>query len=294
MVCEPAFDYGRDAGGVDARRRRAPRADATGAGVRRSACSPTWRSASRAAASAAGTILDGRRAGVTARCPGPTGSPVRPTSTKPMARIDATAGSGGAWLGSARIPDHRWRDPIQRSALAIKGLTYMPTGATVAALTTSLPETPGGERNWDYRYTWMRDTTFTLQALHWLEPRLGGRRVHAVRRRRRAERGRLAPDHVRHRRPPRPDRDDPRRAVRLRRAPVRYGSATAPRPAAERRLRRGARLDPAAHPSQPAPAPAAVADRRDRRPNAPSRSGGTPTRGSGRHAATRSTTSRRS
>ncbi len=84
------------------------------------------------------------------------------------AQLAATVRFWRAWLGRARIPDHRWRDPVQRSALAIKGLTYMPTGATVAALTTSLPETPGGERNWDYRFTWMRDTTFTLQALHYL------------------------------------------------------------------------------------------------------------------------------
>jgi GH15 family glucan-1,4-alpha-glucosidase len=83
-------------------------------------------------------------------------------------RLAATTRFWRSWLGRARIPDHRWRDPIQRSALAIKGLTYMPTGATVAALTTSLPETPGGERNWDYRYTWLRDSTFTLQALHYL------------------------------------------------------------------------------------------------------------------------------
>ncbi len=83
-------------------------------------------------------------------------------------RLTATTVYWRNWLGRARLPDHRWRDPIQRSALTIKGLTYMPTGATVAALTTSLPETPGGERNWDYRYTWMRDSTFTLQALHWL------------------------------------------------------------------------------------------------------------------------------
>jgi GH15 family glucan-1,4-alpha-glucosidase len=83
-------------------------------------------------------------------------------------RLAATAHFWRSWLSGARIPDHRWRDPIQRSALAIKGLTYMPTGATVAALTTSLPETPGGERNWDYRYTWLRDSTFTLQALHYL------------------------------------------------------------------------------------------------------------------------------
>jgi GH15 family glucan-1,4-alpha-glucosidase len=85
------------------------------------------------------------------------------------ARIDATVRYWRRWLARARVPDHMWRDPIERSALVIKGLTYMPTGATVAALTTSLPETPGGERNWDYRYCWMRDTTFTLQALHYLD-----------------------------------------------------------------------------------------------------------------------------
>jgi GH15 family glucan-1,4-alpha-glucosidase len=84
------------------------------------------------------------------------------------ARIDATVAFWRGWLARARIPDHPLRHPLERSALTIKGLTYMPTGATVAAPTTSLPETPGGERNWDYRFTWIRDTTFTLQALHYL------------------------------------------------------------------------------------------------------------------------------
>jgi alpha,alpha-trehalase len=84
------------------------------------------------------------------------------------ARLDATTRYWRGWLKGARLPDHRWGTAINRSALTVKGLTYMPTGATVAALTTSLPETPGGERNWDYRYTWLRDSTFTLQALHYL------------------------------------------------------------------------------------------------------------------------------
>jgi GH15 family glucan-1,4-alpha-glucosidase len=70
------------------------------------------------------------------------------------------------WLSVASIPDHRWRPFIERSALALKGLSYAPTGAIMAAGTTSLPETPGGERNWDYRYTWIRDTGFMLRALH--------------------------------------------------------------------------------------------------------------------------------
>jgi len=70
------------------------------------------------------------------------------------------------WLAEGTYPDHPWRYHLQRSALVLKGLTFMPTGALVAAPTTSLPETPQGERNWDYRYCWMRDASFTLWALH--------------------------------------------------------------------------------------------------------------------------------
>jgi GH15 family glucan-1,4-alpha-glucosidase len=72
------------------------------------------------------------------------------------------------WITQAEFPDHRWRIYLQRSALALKGLTYAPTGALLAAPTTSLPETPGGERNWDYRYAWIRDSTFALWGLYTL------------------------------------------------------------------------------------------------------------------------------
>jgi alpha,alpha-trehalase len=85
-----------------------------------------------------------------------------------LEQLEATTRFWRDWLGRAAIPDHEFGPLIQRSALTIKGLTYMPTGAAVAALTTSLPETPGGERNWDYRYTWIRDSTFLLRALHYL------------------------------------------------------------------------------------------------------------------------------
>jgi alpha,alpha-trehalase len=84
------------------------------------------------------------------------------------ARLTWTAHHWQHWLDRGEFPDHPWRSDLQRSALTLKGLTYAPTGAIVAAATTSLPETPGGERNWDYRYSWIRDSTFALWGLYTL------------------------------------------------------------------------------------------------------------------------------
>jgi GH15 family glucan-1,4-alpha-glucosidase len=83
-------------------------------------------------------------------------------------RLVYTADFWHDWLSRGEFPDHPWRTYLQRSALTLKGLTYAPTGAMVAAATTSLPETPGGLRNWDYRYSWIRDSTFMLWGLYTL------------------------------------------------------------------------------------------------------------------------------
>jgi GH15 family glucan-1,4-alpha-glucosidase len=166
LVCEPVFDYGRSPAEWKLLDDTSHSADATGAGV-------TIRLNTDMAVGIEGNRVRARHAlhaGERAFCALSWAEDLaEPSSVETAdAAVTRTVGFWRTWLDQARIPDHRWRDPIQRSALAIKGLTYMPTGATIAALTTSLPETPGGERNWDYRYTWMRDTTFTLQALHYL------------------------------------------------------------------------------------------------------------------------------
>ena len=166
LICEPAFDYGRTPAEWTLVEGGRNTADASGAGQ-------TIRLQTDLALGVEGNRARARHvlsAGDECYCAlsWAEGLAAPGDIAEASRRIDATTRFWRTWLGRARMPDHRWRDPIQRSALAIKGLTYMPTGATVAALTTSLPETPGGERNWDYRYTWMRDTTFTLQALHFL------------------------------------------------------------------------------------------------------------------------------
>ena len=164
LLCEPDFDYGRVLGEWSLL--GAHTADASGEGptVRLRSSMPLgaegWSGAGRH------TLHKGEQAFCSLSWAEELASPEDVDEAN--ARISETADYWRTWVSKARMPDHRFREAIQRSALTIKGLTYMPTGATVAALTTSLPETPGGERNWDYRFTWIRDSTFTLQALHYL------------------------------------------------------------------------------------------------------------------------------
>ena len=92
-----------------------------------------------------------------------------PEATAPEdvpARMEDTVEAWRSWGAEHDIYQGRHRDLVRHSALVLKGLTYRPTGAIVAAPTTSLPETVGGERNWDYRFSWIRDSSLTLEALY--------------------------------------------------------------------------------------------------------------------------------
>ena len=166
LVCEPVFDYGRAQAEwtlVDGSRNTA---DASGADVTIRLRTDMAVGIEGGRVRARHTLQQGERVFCSLSWAEGLSSPA--DFDDAASRLAATTSFWRKWLGAARFVDHSWRPIIQRSALTIKGLTYMPTGATVAALTTSLPETPGGERNWDYRYAWMRDSTFTLQALHYL------------------------------------------------------------------------------------------------------------------------------
>ncbi|HJQ72323.1 MAG TPA: glycoside hydrolase family 15 protein [Actinomycetota bacterium] len=111
------------------------------------------------------TMKEGDRAFVALSWTDPDPAPPRDVD-EAAERLDRTEDFWRDWLNQGKFPDHPMRGALQRSALVLKGLTYAPTGALLAAATTSLPEHPGGRRNWDYRFTWVRDSTFALWGLY--------------------------------------------------------------------------------------------------------------------------------
>jgi len=161
MECRPAFDY--------ARAGHETKIEEGGA---------TFESSSLALGLSAHTTLQADGGGIISRFSLNEGE----TAVFVLREINAGAGCGACvfeeeaemmfrntvsywrrWLSKCKYTG-RWREIVHRSALALKLLTFEPTGAIVAAPTTSLPEGIGGERNWDYRYTWIRDSAFTIYA----------------------------------------------------------------------------------------------------------------------------------
>ncbi|WP_182346573.1 glycoside hydrolase family 15 protein [Tomitella gaofuii] len=165
LVCDclPLFDYGRRVGAWSyAGETYGEARCAAGDG----AVSLTLTGSLRLEAGAARALARERlRAGESAFVALSWGGRAVDDTAEALRLIDGTAGLWRAWLRGGTIPDRPRRPLLERSVLTLKALTYAPTGAILAAATTSLPETPGGQRNWDYRYSWVRDSAFLLRSL---------------------------------------------------------------------------------------------------------------------------------
>jgi GH15 family glucan-1,4-alpha-glucosidase len=167
LDCEPVFDYGRESG----------QWEFVGDGYTQISCRAPKGAPQLTLTADMNLGFEGPRAiartlvkeGETRFCALSWGPEPPPTTfDDAYKRLVWTAHHWQHWLARGHFPDHPWRQYLERSALTLKGLQYEPTGALIAAPTTSLPETPGGERNWDYRYSWMRDSTFALWGLYTL------------------------------------------------------------------------------------------------------------------------------
>jgi GH15 family glucan-1,4-alpha-glucosidase len=164
MDCRPAFDYGRQSGHWTHTEQGFTQvvSQSSGGEVTLTLTSDL-RIGVEGPSAQARTLL---REGDTRFCALSWGREAPPRDYKEARkRLDWTAHHWRHWLARGTLPDHRWRGYLTRSALTLKGLAYAPTGAIAAAATTSLPETPQGERNFDYRFSWIRDATFALWGL---------------------------------------------------------------------------------------------------------------------------------
>ena len=122
-----------------------------------------------------------------------------PGATDPESQttIEDTIAGWNSWVALHEGYNGRHRAAVRRSSLVLQGLTFQPTGAVVAAATTSLPEKVGEDLNFDYRYAWLRDLSLTIRSL-WIAacPEEPNRAVSVDRGRRRSSRRRTRPDHV--------------------------------------------------------------------------------------------------
>ncbi|MEH1165375.1 glycoside hydrolase family 15 protein [Micromonospora sp. CPCC 205539] len=169
LDCQPRFNYGRDPFELEVYSEGDVFRSATLAltlspfkNSRRFVDQPDIRR-DEGGVSAVLTLHEGDTAGVVieTECPHP---PRAMTTEEAQELLDETRDHWRRWLGGSRYTG-RWREMVERSAMTLKLMTYAPTGALVAAPTAGLPEQVGGERNWDYRYTWIRDASFSVHAL---------------------------------------------------------------------------------------------------------------------------------
>jgi GH15 family glucan-1,4-alpha-glucosidase len=162
MECRPAFDYARARHGTEVKDNGA-RFEAVGLSLGLAASVPLNRQGDAVTADL--TLGEGQIATfVLQALEAGQALPGCPTAAEAEERFHETVTYWRRWVGGCTYRG-RWREIVERSALALKLLTFEPTGAIVAAPTTSLPENIGGVRNWDYRYTWIRDAAFTVYAL---------------------------------------------------------------------------------------------------------------------------------
>ncbi|GLW00170.1 glycoside hydrolase family 15 protein [Streptomyces lavendulae] len=171
LMCRPRFDYGRAAHELRRLDDGSVLFRGPGTDLHVQATAPVTLHEEGTDVSARFTLNAGERAAIvlTSESGGPAGLSGRPGGPPPtadavLADFEACSAFWRNWLRSSRYRG-RWHEMVARSAITLKLLTYAPTGAPVAAATMGLPEQVGGERNWDYRYTWVRDGSLSVRAL---------------------------------------------------------------------------------------------------------------------------------
>ncbi|WP_405977521.1 glycoside hydrolase family 15 protein [Streptomyces sp. NBC_00158] len=164
LECRPRFDYGRATHDLTCDGATA-RFDGPGITAHLQALGPVALEADETDVRAAVTLSEGERAAVLLTVCDADGEVPPPVTPGDMtSAFDAVREFWHGWIGRCTYRG-RWQQMVNRSAITLKLMTYAPTGAPIAAATMGLPEQEGGERNWDYRYTWIRDASLALRAM---------------------------------------------------------------------------------------------------------------------------------